>query len=95
MGQGQLWVKVNIAILVTSLFAGLVKSVMQGEKYGLDLIIYQNNAEHKIHLCLILKVQDFFRLFLEILRECSVYLVTHMINKLGTSKVDHYKLYYQ
>ena len=81
MGQGQLWVKVNIAILVTSLFAGLVKSVMQGEKYGLDLIIYQNNAEHKIHLCLILKVQDFFRLFLEILRECSVYLVTYNYDK--------------
>ena len=81
MGQGQLWVKVNIAILVTSLFAGLVKSVMQGEKYGLDLIIYQNKAEHKIHLCLILKAQDFIRLFLEILRECSVYLVTYNYDK--------------
>ena len=81
MGQGQLWVKVNIAILVTSSFAGLVKSVMQSEKYGFDLIIYQNNAEHKIHLCLILKVQDFFRLFLEILRECSVYLVTYNYDK--------------
>ena len=77
----QLWVKVNIAILVTSLFAGLVKSVMQGEKYGLDLIIYQNKAEHKIHLCLILKAQDFIRLFLEILRECSVYLVTYNYDK--------------
>ena len=81
MGQGQLWVKVNIAILVTSLFAGLVKSVMQGEKYGLDLITYQNIAEHKIHLCLILKAQDFFRLCLEILRECSVYLVTYNYDK--------------
>ena len=91
----QLWVKVNIAILVTSLFAGLqVKSVMQDKKYGLDLIIYQNNAELKFHLCLILKTQDFFTLFLEILCECSVDLVTHMINK-GISKVDHYKLYYQ
>ena len=57
-----------------------VKSVMQGKKYCLDLFIYQNNAELKIHLCLILKTQDFFRLFLETLCECPVYLVTHMIN---------------
>lgn len=60
----------------------------------LDLFSYQNNAELKFHLCLILKTQDFFRLFLETLCECPVYLVTHMINQ-GILKVDHYKLYYQ
>ena len=65
----------------TTLMCGGVKSAKQGKKYGLDLFIYQNNAEHKIHLCLILKTQDFFRLFLEILCECPVYLVTHNYDK--------------